>query len=64
MKHKDDLLFDAAGEAVIDGSGEQQRRAAAHFDVTRAVLARFGWRHSGPDYSVLEHVHGPKHAHR
>ena len=39
----DDLLFDASGAPVLDAEGVQQRRAAAHFAVARAVLARYGW---------------------
>lgn len=47
----DDLLYELSGAAVCDGGGEQQRRAAAHFDVARAVLQRFGWE-SAPSKEV------------
>ena len=42
----DDLLFDLEGKAVCAASGEQQRRAKAHFELARQVLERFGWNSS------------------
>ena len=38
----DDLLYDSAGCAVVVDGGHQ-RRASAHYDIARAVVARYGW---------------------
>ena len=39
----DDLLFDTCGNPVMR-DGVHQRRAAAHFELARAVIERYGWR--------------------
>ena len=39
----DDLLFDVDGKAVRGEFGEHLRRAAAHFEIARKVIAELGW---------------------